>query len=335
MKNISTYIESNRLSSSDAAQMLTDLAAGVYNEAEMSSLLTVFLMRGVSLQELKGFRQAMVDLAVPVAIDVPVMDVCGTGGDGRNTFNISTASAFVVAAAGQAVAKHGNFGVSSPCGSSNVLLQLGIQFLKEPDTIRVDVHDHNFCYLHAPYFHPSMKMVAPVRKQLEVKTFFNLLGPLTNPARPSCQMTGVFNLQFARQIAYLLQEESRKFAIIHSLDGYDEISLTGPCKIYTHKDERLVEPKDLGLAACKPEELFGGNSLEDSAEIFLKVLRGEGSLAQTSVVSANAGLALYVSEICTDLKDAVQEAKDIIHSGQAFELFNRYLQSHKTIAHAS
>lgn len=321
MTKFSSLIEQQRLSAGEARTLLKDLATGQFNEAQMAAILTVFLMRGIGIEELKGFREAMLDLCRPVHFERDTIDVCGTGGDAKNTFNISTLSAFVVAGAGQAVAKHGNYGVSSVCGSSNVIQHLGIEFQSEPEHLKDDLEKSNLCFLHAPLFHPAMKNVAPVRRALEVKTFFNMLGPMVNPSRPTYQMMGVFNLELARKIAYLYQEEERKFAIIHSLDGYDEISLTGAFKMYTHRGEYLLEPDDMGLPTLQPEEIFGGETVGDSANIFMKVLEGKGTSAQRAVVIANAGMALYCSDHVTQIKDGIQMAAESLDSGAAFQKF--------------
>ena len=324
MSNFSFLIEQAPLEATHARSLLYDLTQQQYNEAQMAAILTVFLMRGTSIQELRGFREAMLDLCIPMDTGLDIIDVCGTGGDGKDTFNISTLAAFVVASAGQAVAKHGNYGVSSVCGSSNVMQALGVKLEQDVAQLHIKLREVGICFLHAPFFHPAMKHVAPIRKALEVKTFFNMLGPMVNPARPQKQLMGVFNLDLARKIAYLYQEEHKKFAIVHSLDGYDEVSLTGTFKVYTHLGEFLLEPEDLGLPRLKPEQLYGGATVEDAAIIFENVLRGVGTEAQRAVVIANAALGLYCAEKSDTLLGAVNLAAECLDQGKALKIFEAY-----------
>lgn len=256
------------------------------------------------------------------------MDVCGTGGDGKNTFNISTLSSFVVAAAGQPVAKHGNYGVSSACGSSNVLEYFGYKFTNDIDELKRTIDRANICFMHAPMFHPAMKNVAPIRKELGVKTFFNMLGPMVNPAFPTKQLVGVFSLELARQYGYLYQNTDKDFVILHALDGYDEISLTGPFKYFFNGGEQLAEPSDLGLPQVRYEDLSGGDTVEDSAVIFLNILEGKGTVEQNSAVIANAGMALYCANQGKGLENALLNAREALESGKA-------LISFKKLVHAS
>jgi anthranilate phosphoribosyltransferase len=233
MKQIlNQLIEHRTLSKETARQVLLNLTSGKFNLSQMTAFMTVYMMRPVTIDELQGFRDAMLELCVPMQFDKPVIDLCGTGGDGKNTFNISTLSSFVVAAAGQPVAKHGNYGVSSACGSSNVLEYLGYQFTNNADDLKRSLDKANICFMHAPLFHPAMKNVAPIRRELGVKTFFNMLGPMVNPAFPPRQLVGVFSLELARQFAYLYQQAEKEYVILHALDGYDEVSLTGQFKMY-------------------------------------------------------------------------------------------------------
>src|SRR3954471_8025076 len=294
MKHILNDLINHRSLTKDTArQVLVDLTSGKYNASQMTAFMTVYMMRSITVDELQGFRDAMLELCIPVRFDEPVMDVCGTGGDGKNTFNMSTLSSFVVAAAGQPVAKHGNYGVSSACGSSNVLEYFGYRFTNDVDELRRSLDRANICFMHAPLFHPAMKNVAPIRKELGVKTFFNMLGPMVNPAFPKRQLVGVFSLELARQYGYLYQNTDKDFVILHSLGGYDEISLTGPFKYFYNQGECVAEPADIGLPQLKYEDLRGGESVEESAGIFMKVLEGKGSAAQNSAVIANAGMALF------------------------------------------
>lgn len=322
---LNELIEHRSLSKEMARQVLMELASGKYNPSEMSAFMTVYMMRTITTDELEGFRNAMLELCVPVRFEEPVMDVCGTGGDGKNTFNISTLSSFVVAAAGQPVAKHGNVGVSSVCGSSNLLQYFGYEFSNNHDELKKSLDLSNIFFMHAPLFHPAMKNVGPIRKDLGVKTFFNMLGPMVNPAFPKRQLAGVFSLELARQYGYLYQKTDKKFVIVYDLNGYDEISLIGPFKLFTNAGESLLEPADLGFHEVKPEELEGGRTIEESAKIFLNILEGNGSEAQSNVVIANAGMALYAAQQQQDLLSALQKAREVLQSGKALEAFKKFL----------
>ncbi|MFN3840923.1 MAG: anthranilate phosphoribosyltransferase [Cyclobacteriaceae bacterium] len=319
-----TELES--LTASDARQVLVDLSSGKYNASQMAAFLTVYLMRPITLDELRGFREAMLDLCVPVQFDQPVMDVCGTGGDGKNTFNISTLSAFVVAAAGQPVAKHGNYGVSSPCGSSNVLEYFGYRFTGDADALRYSLDQTNICFIHAPLFHPAMKSVAQVRRELGVKTFFNMLGPMVNPAFPQKQLIGVFSLELARQYAYVYQQTEKQFVVVHSTDGYDEISLTGSFKYFHNSGEGLAIPADLGFPAVDAPAIAGGETVEESAAIFLNVLKNQATPQQQAVVLANAAMALRCANPALTMNGAVLLARETLESGKAFKTFTRFIE---------
>ncbi len=291
----------------------------------MSAFMTVYMMRAITIDELQGFRDAMLELCIPIHFDEPVMDVCGTGGDGKNTFNISTLSSFVVAAAGQPVSKHGNVGVSSVCGSSNLLQHFGVEFTNNADELRRSLDRANIFFMHAPLFHPAMKNVGPIRKELGVKTFFNMLGPMVNPAFPPRQLVGVFSLELARQYGYLYQSTNKDFVILHDIQGYDEISLTGPFKVYTNSGEKILEPADLGLPQIKASELKGGETIEESAKIFLAILEGKGTEAQNAVVIANAGMALYAGHQKEGIKSAIEKARESLTSGKALLTFKKLL----------
>ncbi|HEY3429732.1 MAG TPA: anthranilate phosphoribosyltransferase [Cyclobacteriaceae bacterium] len=322
---LNELIDHQALSNETAREVLVELASGKYNQSQMSSFMTVYMMRNITVQELQGFRDAMLELCVRVKFEQPVMDVCGTGGDGKNTFNISTLSSFVVAAAGQPVAKHGNYGVSSPCGSSNVLEYFGYQFTNNADELKRSMDRSNICFMHAPLFHPAMKNVAPIRKELGVKTFFNMLGPMVNPALPKKQLVGVFNLELARQYGYLYQQTDKDFVILHALDGYDEISLTGPFKYFDNGGEQMAEPGDLGLPMVKHHDLHGGETVEESAKIFMKILEGHGTPQQNAAVIANAGMALYAANQKAGLNNAVLKAIETLESGKALIAFKKFL----------
>lgn len=326
MKEIlNELIEHRSLPKETARQVLVDLASGKYNPSQMSAFMTVYMMRSITVNELEGFRDAMLELCIPVKFEAPVMDVCGTGGDGKNTFNMSTLSSFVVAAAGQPVAKHGNYGVSSACGSSNLLEYFGYKFTNDIDELQRSIDRANICFMHAPMFHPAMKNVAPIRKELGVKTFFNMLGPMVNPAFPKRQLVGVFSLELARQYGYLYQETDKDFLILHSLGGYDEVSLTGPFKYFFNEGERIAGPADLELPELTLEDLKGGNSVEESARIFTNVLEGKGTEAQQAAVIANAGMALYCANRKDGIATALQKAREALASGKAMQAFKKLL----------
>ncbi len=326
MKQILTeLIEHRSLSKETAKQVLIDIASTKYNASQTASFMTVYMMRSITIDELQGFRDAMLELCIPVHIDAPVMDVCGTGGDSKNTFNISTLSSFVVAAAGQPVAKHGNYGVSSVSGSSNVLEYFGYKFTNEVEELKRSVDRANICFMHAPLFHPAMKNVAPIRKELGVKTFFNMLGPMVNPAFPTRQLVGVFSLELARQYGYLYQQTKKDFVILHSLDGYDEISLTSPFKYFYNGGEVLAEPGDLNFKSLNQIDLKGGDTVEESAKIFMKILEGNGTVEQNSAVIANAGMAIYCGHQKEGLQSALARAKEALESGKALESFKKLL----------
>lgn len=313
------------LSRREAGAVLTDIAGGAYDDREVAAFLTVFNMRQPTLEELAGFRDAMLGLSVPLDLgDGRFLDVCGTGGDGKHTFNISTLSALVAAAAGVRVAKHGNRSVSSSCGSSNVLEHAGVRFTANGDILKHQLERFGLCFLHAPLFHPAMARVAPVRQALGVKTFFNMLGPLIHPARPQVQMAGVFSALTARVYYYLLQEEGIDFSVIYDLAGYDEVSLTGPVKLFNKGGEHVLYPEDFGLGNADPGALHGGSSVEEAGAIFRDILEGRGNRSQREVVYANAGLAISTF-FASPLRDGVEAARRALDGGVAAGLFNDFI----------
>ena len=312
-KILNSLFAHETLSREAAKQVLLDIAAERYNDAHLASFLTVFRMRPVTVAELSGFRDALLELAVKIDLsDFNTIDLCGTGGDEKNTFNISTLTSFVVAGTGNKVAKHGNYSVSSASGSSNMLEYLGYQFTNEEAVLKAQLDKANICFLHAPLFHPAMKAVGPVRKSLGMKTFFNMLGPLVNPSQPQNQLVGVYNLEVARTYNYLLQKTALNYGVLYALDGYDEISLTGPFKLFTKQAEQTVHPSDLGLQALDPSAIFGGNSVPEAALIFKRILEGKGTEAQNNVVLANAAFALKILDATKSFETAYQEAKDAL-----------------------
>ncbi|MGN7721420.1 anthranilate phosphoribosyltransferase [Chitinophaga sp. 22620] len=326
MKKILNYLFEHKTFSRDSArEILTNISKGVYNESELAAFMTVFLMRSITIEELLGFRDALLELCVPVKLEDNVLDIVGTGGDGKNTFNISTLSCFLVAGAGGKVAKHGNYGVSSISGASNVMENLGYKFKNDESRLKQEMEQAGICFLHAPLFHPALKNVAPVRRQLGVRTFFNMLGPLVNPAFAQHQLIGVYSLEMARIYNYLFQQTDKHYAIVHSLDGYDEISLTGDTRIITNKGEQDWTPEALGKRKVHAEDIFGGNTTEDAAKIFLKVLKGEGSWAQHSVVMANAAMGLYCLEKYPTYDECFQAAVESLESGAAYKVFQKLI----------
>ena len=299
--------------------MIINIADGQYNTSQIASFLTVYMMRSISLEELEGFRSALLELCIAIDLsEFDTIDLCGTGGDGKDTFNISTLSSFVTAGAGVKVTKHGNYGVSSGCGSSNVLEALGVKFSNDQDFLKRCVDQAGICILHAPLFHPAMKNVAPVRRELGVKTFFNMLGPLVNPAFPKNQLTGVFNLELARLYHYLFQKTDTNFTILYALDGYDEISLTGPTKAFSKNSEGILTPQDFGVLPLEASQIAGGDNVESSAKIFMNVIQNKGTQAQQEVVCANAGMAIATALGLSPI-DGFEKAKESLLSGKAFE----------------
>jgi anthranilate phosphoribosyltransferase len=325
MKDTLQYLFDHKtLGKEDAKMILRNLAAGKYNEAEMAAFISVYLMRSITVEELAGFRDALLELCKPVDLsEFNTIDVCGTGGDEKNTFNISTLTSFVVAGAGEKVAKHGNYSVSSACGSSNVLEYFGYTFSNDPRRLKMEIERYNICFLHAPLFNPAMKNVAPVRRNLRIKTFFNMLGPMVNPSGPANQLVGVFSLDVARLYHYLYQESDKQFCIIHSLDGFDEISLTGSFRALTRTTERTFVPADLGMDPVKPSEIYGGSTVKEAASVFLKILEGKGSRAQNDVVVANAALALYCMDEVSGLDSSLERARESLESGNACNAFKQ------------
>lgn len=310
------------LSKEEAKTVLINISTGQYNPSQISAFLTVFMMRSITIDELSGFREALLELCVRVDLSAyNTIDLCGTGGDGKDTFNISTLASFVSAGAGIKVAKHGNYGVSSISGSSNVMEKMGIKFSNDPSFLEKCIDQAGICVLHAPLFHPAMKNVGPIRKELAVKTFFNMLGPMVNPAFPQNQLVGVFNLELARMYAYLYQNTNTNFTILHSLDGYDEISLTGPTKTISNHMEGMLNPEDFGVSLLSQTEIEGGKTIEESAEIFTTIISGKGNEAQNNVVCANAAMAISTVTKCSP-KEGFELAKESLFSGKGLKALN-------------
>lgn len=325
-QTLNELLEHRNLSEHEAHALMTRLVTEPTNEAHTAALLSVFVMRDISLQELRGFRNALLELSLPFKVEGHTIDVCGTGGDSKNTFNISTLASFVVAAAGGRVVKHGNYGVSSVSGSSDVMEYLGYKFSNNTGVLQKQLERNNICFLHAPLFHPALKQVAPVRRQMGIKTFFNMLGPLVNPARPSHKFTGTYSLQLARLYHYLFQQENSKYTVVHGLDGYDEISLTAGCKVYSNNNEYIFYAEDWNLAPLKQEMLFGGNTVKEAATIFIQVLEGKGTSAQNEVVVANAAAALHCLNPDKKITEHIETAKEALASGKAFQTLKQTIE---------
>ena len=325
-KILQRLFEHKTLTQAEAKDVMLQLAKGVFNEPEIAAFITVYLMRSITIEELQGFREGLLELCVPVQLNgYEVMDIVGTGGDGKNTFNISTLACFLVAGARQNVAKHGNYGASSMSGASNVMENLGYRFKNNSDELKREVEEAGICFMHAPLFHPALKTVAGIRKALGMRTFFNMLGPMVNPAAPAYQLVGVYNLEMARIYTYMLQQSGRAFTVIHSLDGYDEISLTSDAKVITAAGERVLTPEQLGKRVVSAQDITGGNSAEEAARLFLKILRGEGTWAQNAVVLANTALALQGCGAHAHYEDAYGAAVESLESGKAYAAFQKLI----------
>jgi len=325
MKNILHHLfEYKALTKQEAESVLIQITKGEFNEAQIIAFLTVFQMRTITVDELSGFRSALLKMGIPVDLsDYNCIDLCGTGGDSKNTFNISTLSSFIVAGAGEMVSKHGNYSVSSFCGSSNVIEYLGYEFKDKESDLKDDLERSGICFLHAPRFNPAMKNIASVRKNLGIRTFFNMLGPLVNPSQPKNQIVGVYSLELARLYQYVLQETETCFSILHNIDGYDEIALTDKVKIISNDREEILSPHDLGFRTLAPEELYGGETVKEAADLFVNILKGKGSEAQNSVCIANAGTAIHCIHPEISREEAFDRAKVSLESGKALLSLNK------------
>jgi anthranilate phosphoribosyltransferase len=330
MKNIlNRLINHEVLSKLEAKEVLVNISNGSYNTSQIASFLTVYMMRNITIEELAGFREALLELCISVDLsNYNTVDLCGTGGDGKDTFNISTLASFVTAGAGVKVAKHGNYGVSSISGSSNVMEILGVKFSNDNAYLEKSIDQAGICILHAPLFHPAMKNVGPIRKELAVKTFFNMLGPMVNPSFPQNQLVGVFNLELARMYSYLYQNTTTNFTILHSLDGYDEISLTGNTKTITNAMEGMLKPEDFGVSILTQKEIQGGTTIEESAKLFMNIIEGKGTDAQNNVACANAGMAIATVNSLSPIQ-GFEIAKESLLSGKALLALNKLQQLSK------
>lgn len=328
MREILNHLfEHKTLTRLEAERVLTNIAKGNYSESEIAAFLTVYLMRSITVEELTGFRDALLNLCIRIDLsEFDPMDVCGTGGDGKDTFNVSTLTTFVLAGAGIKIAKHGNYGVSSTCGSSNILEHFGYKFSTDSDKLKNEIDKSGVCFLHAPLFNPAMKNVAPVRRALKIKTFFNMLGPMVNPSFPSKQLIGVYSLELARLYNYLYQQSSMKYMIIFSLDGYDEVSLTSDFKYILNGVEQIVSPETLNYKRSAPSELSGGKSVPEAASVFIKILKGEGTRAQNDVVTVNSEMALKCYYPLKSFEECREIASDSISGGKAYKSFIKLIE---------
>tara|TARA_A200000113_G_scaffold128458_1_gene115605 strand:+ start:249 stop:1235 length:987 start_codon:yes stop_codon:yes gene_type:complete len=328
MKKILEYLFNyNKLNYDQAKEILIDITSNKYSHSEIASFMTIYKMRNPSIEEMEGFRDALLEQCIKIDFDdFNTIDLCGTGGDGKDTFNISTISSFIVAGSGFKVTKHGNYGISSNCGSSNVLEYLGVKFSNDETHLKKCLDQSNICYLHAPIFHPSMKNVAPIRKDLGFKTFFNLLGPLVNPSRPKNQITGVYNLEIARLYGYIFKNTNKNFSIVYSLDGYDEISLTGSFKLINNFSEIISDCNYFKLQKTTAKDILGGKSIEDSANIFKNILSGKGTNNQVNVVLANSSLAIQTITN-KDINECIEIAKESIESGKAYSSLKKLIEA--------
>ena len=331
MKTILTRLFNHEeLTAEESRQILLNISRGMYPEAQIAALLTVFQMRGITVDELTGFREALMETRVPIDFaPYRPIDIVGTGGDGKNTFNISTCACFIVAGAGYKVAKHGNYGATSVSGASNVIEQHGERFPNNPDILKRSMEECNIAYLHAQLFNPAMKTVGSVRKALGVRTLFNLLGPLVNPCKPAYQLLGVADLSQMRLYTNVFYKLGIDFAVVNSLDNYDEISLTDEFKVMTRNYERIYRPQALGFSAVRPEELSGGACKEDAARIFDNVLNNRAEAAQTQCVIVNAAFAIQVMEPEKEIEECIAIARESLESGRALKTLKKFIEISK------
>lgn len=312
----------------ETKNLLVAITQGELNDPEIAALLTAIQMRGITVEELLGFRDGILETGVPVPLHCDrYIDVVGTGGDRKNTFNISTTACFVIAGAGYKVAKHGNFSATSVSGASNVIKNHGVMFTDDADKLNRSLDECGIVYLHAQLFAKAMKFVGAIRKALPFPTFFNLLGPIINPSKPQCQLLGVANLNQMRLYQQVYQRIGIDYGIVNSIDGYDEISLTSDFKVTTNDYERVFKPADLGFGIARPEELVGGATEEEAAQIFDAVLQGTALQAQKNIVMANAAFAIQVLEKGKkSIEECIDIARESLDSGKALSTFRRFVE---------
>lgn len=316
------------LTREETKDILIGITQERYAKEQITALLTALQMRSITVDELLGFRDGILETGVPAILDCDrYIDVVGTGGDRKNTFNISTTACFVIAGAGYKVAKHGNYASTSTSGASDVMANHGIRFTADADILNRSLNEAGIVYLHAQLFAHAMKFVGPIRKALQFPTCFNLLGPLVNPSKPQCQLLGVANLNQMRLYSNVYQKIDIDYGIVNSMDGYDEISLTGDFKVTTNDYERIFNPSELGMETITPEELKAGADEMEAKEIFDKVLANTATKAQKDVVMANAAFAIQVMEKGRkSIEDCVEAARESIDSGRAFAAFRRFAE---------
>ncbi len=324
-KLLNLLFENYTLSEQEAYQIMVEISEEKYSAVELASFLTVFNMRNITLNELKGYRKALLELCKTVDLPRNAIDVVGTGGDGKDTFNISTLSCFVLAGAGEKVVKQGNYGASSVSGSSNMLESFGYEFSTDQDKLQKEFDQAGITFLHAPLFHPALAKVAPIRKGLAVKTFFNLMGPLVNPVQPQFQNLGTFDVKTARLYHYVMQNSEINYSISTALAGYDEISLTSPTKVYNNSGEYILQSEDFGFKTIQPDEIKGGESIADNAKLFLNILENNATEAQKNVVLANSALALKTIYPTKELKECVVIANESLESKRALNAFKKII----------
>lgn len=312
----------------ETKNLLVAITQGELNDPEIAALLTAIQMRGITVEELLGFRDGILETGVPVPLHCDrYIDVVGTGGDRKNTFNISTTACFVIAGAGYKVAKHGNFSATSVSGASNVIKNHGVMFTDDADKLNRSLDECGIVYLHAQLFAKAMKFVGAIRKALPFPTFFNLLGPIINPSKPQCQLLGVANLNQMRLYQQVYQRIGIDYGIVNSIDGYDEISLTSDFKVTTNDYERVFKPADLGFDIARPEELVGGATEEEAAQIFDAVLQGTALQAQKNIAMANAAFAIQVLEKGKkSIEECIDIARESLDSGKALSTFRRFVE---------
>jgi anthranilate phosphoribosyltransferase len=328
MREILNHLfEHKTLNRIEAEKVLTNIAKGNYSESEIAAFLTVYLMRSITVDELTGFRDALLNHCIRVDLsEFDPMDVCGTGGDGKDTFNISTLTTFILAGAGIKVAKHGNYGVSSTCGSSNILEHFGYKFSTDNSKLKREIDQSGVCFLHAPLFNPAMKNVVPVRRAIKIKTFFNMLGPMVNPSFPTKQLIGVYSMELARLYNYLYQQSSREYMIIFSLDGYDEVSLTSDFKYILNGVEQIVSPEKMNYKKVLPSELNGGRSISEAGDLFMKIIKGEGTKTQNNVVTINSQMALKCYYLAKSFEECREIASESLLSRKAYKSFIKLIE---------
>ena len=329
MKEILTKLLNHELlSREEMRQVLVGITKSEYPTEQITALLTALQMRGVTVDELLGFRDGILETGVPVPLHCDrYIDVVGTGGDRKNTFNISTTSCFVIAGAGYKVAKHGNYAATSTSGASNVIAQHGVKFTEDIDQLNRCLDETGIVYLHAQLFAKAMKFVGPIRKALQFPTIFNLLGPIVNPSQPQCQLLGVANLDQMRLYHQVYQRLGIDYGIVNSIDGYDEISLTGNFKVTTNDYERIFSPADLGFEVAQPEELVAGATEEEAKNIFDAVLENRALPAQKNIVLANAAFGIQVLEKGSKtIEECIAIARESIDSGNALRTFKKFVE---------